>query len=632
MGGKGMSQEAKDTRPSGRRGPLSVERRVKALHDILIQIYGPERLILRAGKLQALKHLRSDDLGQQVLALQKIILEDPSLSQVPTRREIPGILLTLEDELADTLARRTLEEDLEKKIADKMQERHEEYVRDIRNQILREDGGPETSETLRKLERLVTLEQVGLTGSALEVVRPADLTEVVGQRAAVQSLLAKLASPYPQHVILYGPPGVGKTTVARLVLDAAKRFPQSPFGETAPFVEADGTTLRWDPREVTNPLLGSVHDPIYQGARRDLAEGGIPEPKTGLVTDAHGGVLFIDEIGEMDPVLQNKLLKVLEDKRVKFDSPYYDPEDANVPKYVHKLFQEGAPADFVLVGATTRSPEEISPALRSRCAEIYFEPLTPDEVARIAGQAAVKLGVTLTEEAASLISQYTLEGRKAVTLIADAYSEAYLRTGQKPETLAERVVQTVISRARLSPVKPVLSGQPSPGRVFGLAVAGFQGLVLEIEAAVFAARDPDRGQWRFNQTAGNMAKDSVFNAQSVLRRVTGRDLGQYDVHVNVIGGGNIDGPSAGVAIAVAIYSALTNTPVRTDAAVTGELALSGRVKAVGGIPEKIFGARQAGLNTVIIPEDNRMDVPGLREGPEVKLAATFEDVLASLLL
>ncbi|MDA8195061.1 MAG: Lon family ATP-dependent protease [Thermaerobacter sp.] len=633
-----MSEEAKDSKDlkesrgqAGRRGALSLERRVKALHDVLIQIYGPERLILRAGKLQALKHLRSEDLGHQVLALQKLILDDPSLGLIPSRREIPGILAALEDELADMLARRTLEEDLEKRIADKMQERHEEYVRDIRNQILREDSGPETPETMKKLARLVDLDQVGLSSSALEVVRPKALDEVVGQRPSIEGLLAKLASPFPQHVILYGPPGVGKTTVARLVLEVAKGYAQSPFGEAAPFVETDGTTLRWDPREVTNPLLGSVHDPIYQGARRDLAEGGIPEPKTGLVTDAHGGVLFIDEVGEMDPVLQNKLLKVLEDKRVKFDSPYYDSDDANVPKYVHKLFRDGAPADFVLVGATTRSPEEISPALRSRCAEIYFDPLSPDDIQVITRQAAERLGVTLPADSAELLSRYTLEGRKAVTLVADAFSEAYLRSGQRPQDLTLDVVQGVISRARLSPVAPALSREPYPGRSLGLAVAGFQGMVLEIEATVFPAQEPGRGKWRFNQTAGSMAKDSVFNAESVLRRLTGRDLGQFDVHVNVVGGGNIDGPSAGTAIFVAIYSALTQSAVRTDVAMTGEISLSGRIKPVGGIPEKIFGARQAGLLRVLVPYDNRSDVPDLKgAGPDVVIVTTIEDVLSEV--
>jgi len=67
---------------------------------------------------------------------------------------------------------------------------------------------------------------------------------------------------------------VGKTTAARLVLDAAKKSGYTPFREDAPFVEVGGSTLRWDPRESTNPLLGSVHDPIYQGSRRDFAEGG----------------------------------------------------------------------------------------------------------------------------------------------------------------------------------------------------------------------------------------------------------------------------------------------------------------------------------------------------------------------
>ena len=85
----------------------------------------------------------------------------------------------------------------------------------------------------------------------------------------------------------------------------------------------------------------------------------------------------------MDPILQNKLLKVLEDKRVYFDSSYYDPNDPQVPKYIRKLFEEGAPADFVLIGATTRDPSEINPALRSRCAEVFFDPLGREEIEQI---------------------------------------------------------------------------------------------------------------------------------------------------------------------------------------------------------------------------------------------------------
>ena len=273
-----------------------------------------------------------------------------------------------------------------------MAERHQEYVKDLKLEALRESGGPETPASQAKLEELQALSQRSLAASALQQLRPQTLRDVVGQEAAIRALLAKISSPYPQHAILYGPPGVGKTTVARLVLEVAKSRPYTPFAKDAPFVEASGTTLRWDPRETINPLLGSVHDPIYQGSRREFADAGVPEPKLGLVTRAHGGVLFIDEIGEMDPALQSRLLKVLEDKRVTFESSYYDESAPNVPEYVKRLFREGAPADFILIGATTREPEDIDPAIRSRCAEIFFSPLTQHQILSIVTGAIKRLG------------------------------------------------------------------------------------------------------------------------------------------------------------------------------------------------------------------------------------------------
>jgi len=611
-----------------------LRRQVGALFGLLTTVWGPERLVLKAGKLEALALMKSDTVGEQVLALQRLVNEDPTIDAVPTRTQIPKIMEQLEDDIADLVARRSVEDKIEKKIQQRMQERHEDYVREIKQQVLKEDAGPETSSTLKKLEHLEGLDQKKLARTAMEVLRPARFDEVVGQGRAVKSALAKIASPFPQHIILYGPPGVGKTTVARLALEEAKQLKHTPFAADAPFVEVDGATLRWDPREVTNPLLGSVHDPIYQGARRDMADSGVPEPKLGLVTDAHGGILFIDEVGELDDMLQNKLLKVLEDKRVRFDSSYYDANDPNVPQYVKKLFTEGAPADFVLIGATTRDPSEINPALRSRCAEVFFEPLTPTDILTIVNQAAGRLGVSLEPGVAALIAEYTIEGRKAIGILADSYGLALYQRGDAiaidglPPILTRDHVLEVIQSGRMAPnVHLKASPTTEVGRIFGLGVLGYIGSVLEIEAIAFRSRESGKGSLRMNDTAGSMTKDSLFNAAAVVRRATGEDLANWDIHVNIVGGGRIDGPSAGVAIYLAMISAIQERPIRQDVALTGEVSIRGTVKAIGGVYEKIYGAKQAGMAMVVLPEENRKDAPQEITGIQVRFASTIEQAM-----
>ncbi len=612
-----------------------LQRQVTAMYGLLSSIYGSDKLVLRAGKLEALQLMRSDRIEERVLALQKLVFEDPTYEALPTIEEIPAILETLQDEIADTIARRTVEEELEKKIGEKMNQRHEDYIREIKMQIIKENSGPENAQTLKRLAILEKLDSKKLATSAMEILRPETFEEVIGQERAVKALLAKLASPFPQHIILYGPPGVGKTTAARLALEVAKGIKGAPFAKDAPFVEVDGTTLRWDPREVTNPLLGSVHDPIYQGARRDLAETGIPEPKLGLVTDAHGGILFIDEIGELDPALQNKLLKVLEDKRVFFDSSYYDPNDPNVPQYIKKIFEEGAPADFVLIGATTRDPEDINPAVRSRCAEVFFEPLTPAAIQDIIKQAAAKLKVKIDVQIPEIISEYTIEGRKAINILADAYGLACFRQQEHSGVPVHITVQDVYEVVQVSRLTPYVLNKASDelevGKIFGLGVAGYLGSVLEIEAVAFPARSPGQGNIRFNDTAGSMAKDSVFNAASVIRKLTGEDVSNYDIHVNVLGGGRIDGPSAGVAITLAMLSAIQDEPILQNIAVTGEVSIQGKVRAVGGVFEKIYGAKQAGIKKVFIPKENIQDVPVDLKGIEVIPVQRVEEILEHIL-
>ncbi|OPZ74235.1 MAG: Lon protease 2 [Firmicutes bacterium ADurb.Bin456] len=615
--------------PGKLKGPDPVKRQVAALYSLLAELYGSDKLVLKAGKLDALKLMRSDKLEEKVLALQRLVFEDPTYDNLPAPEAIPAILEEIEEEIADNIARRTVEDQLEKKISEKLQQRHEEYVKEIKMQVLKENTGPENAGTLKKLALLEKMEQKRLSKSAMEFLRPATFEEIIGQERAIKALLARLASPYPQHILLYGPPGIGKTTAARLALEVAKKATGTPFTKDSEFIEVNGATLRWDPREITNPLLGSVHDPIYQGARRDLAETGIPEPKLGLVSDAHGGVLFIDEIGEMDCILQNKLLKVLEDKRVYYESSYYDPHEPNTPQYIKKIFEEGAPADFILIGATTRDQEEINPAIRSRCAEIFFEPLTPRAIQEILKQAAYKLGVELDPEVPGIISEYTIEGRKAISILADAYGLACYRSGAGEScriTLPD--VLEIVQVSRLSPyVNCKVSSQREIGKIFALGVMGFLGSVLEIEAVAFPARNQGQGTIRFNDTAGSMAKDSVFNAASVIRKLTGEDTANYDLHVNVVGGGRIDGPSAGVAIFLSILSAIQGRPIPQDVAVTGEVSIQGKVRAVGGICEKIYGARQAGIKAILLPSENQKDVPAELKGIQVVPVSTVEEII-----
>ncbi|UZD42842.1 Lon family ATP-dependent protease [Selenomonas sputigena] len=610
-----------------------LDREIDALYSILADEAGSDRLVIKAGKMDAMRLMRSPVRGERVLALERIVYENPTIERVPTESEIPAILVELSERIADIMARRSMEDKIEQKIQEKLEENHQDYVQDIRMQVLKDEKSAiESPQAAKKREELEALEKVHLTQSVMELLRPKTLEEVVGQERAVKALASKLASPYPQHLLLYGPPGVGKTTAARIVLEAVKKEAHSPFAENAPFVETDGTTLRWDSRDMTNPLLGSVHDPIYQGARRDLADGGIPEPKPGMVTEAHGGILFIDEIGEMDEMLQNKLLKVLEDKRAFFESAYYDHTDEKVPPYIRKLFEEGAPADFVLIGATTRDASHVNPALRSRCAEIYFEPLTPKHIEEIVQNAAKKLKVEVAEEVVRLISEYTTEGRKAINILADAYSLALSRTKEGEDVkISKADIYEVAQVSRLYQfVTKKASKKPEVGHVFGLGVAGFLGSVIEIEAVVFPAEEKGKGQVRFNETAGSMAKDSVFNAASVLRHLTGKSIHDYDVHINVIGGGNIDGPSAGTAILAALVSAVTEKPLRQDVAVTGEISLAGRVRPVGGVFEKAYGAKQAGIRTLVIPKENDKDIPEGHLGLDIHAVETAEEAFAVL--
>ncbi|MDZ5254855.1 Lon family ATP-dependent protease [Clostridium sp. LIBA-8841] len=610
---------------------LGVESQVEALKDIINNILDEGAFRARVIRFKIQEYINSTNPYEKLYGLSKIVSEGKGLSEIPTEENINEALEDVCAMISDAIARRYVQNKIEKEVEQFLMEKQEKYVDELRVNIMKKKKGPENGKTEKKLEELEELDERVPNKNIMSLLRPDSFEEVVGQERAVKSLLSKLASPYPQHIILYGPPGVGKTTAARIALETAKKLKSTPFDDKSNFIEVNGTTLRWDPREITNPLLGSVHDPIYQGSKRDLAEIGVPEPKPGLVTEAHGGILFIDEIGELDEILQNKLLKVLEDKRVEFSSSYYDPDDENTPKYIKYLFDKGAPADFVLIGATTREPGEINPALRSRCTEVYFEPLSSKDIEKIVLNAAEKLNVKLEDGLEKKIASYTIEGRRAVNILADAYGHAiYGLEGEVPEnlTITLKDLNEVVSIGRFTPyerLENLDSGEI--GHVYGLGVLGFLGSTIEIEATAFKAKKKGAGRIRFNDTAGSMAKDSVFNAASVIRKFTDKDIHDYDIHVNVIGGGKIDGPSAGAAITICVMSALLEKPIRQDLAITGEISLRGKIKPVGGIFEKIYGARRKGIKLVTVPKDNENEIPKGLEDIEVRAISSIEELM-----
>lgn len=497
-------------------------------------------------------------------------------------------------------------------------------------------------ESRKEMEKLRRLREINLTEPLAEKTRPSKFEDIIGQEEGLKALRAALCGPNPQHVIIYGPPGVGKTAAARLILEEARNNPDSPFGEKAKFIELDATTARFDERGIADPLIGSVHDPIYQGAG-PLGMAGIPQPKPGAVTKAHGGLLFIDEIGELHPIQMNKLLKVLEDRKVFLESAYYSSEDSNIPVHIHDIFQNGLPADFRLVGATTRMPDNIPPAIRSRCLEVYFRALLPQEIAMIAENAARKIDFRLEDEAVEVLQKYATNGREAVNIIQIAGGIAL---AEKRKEIRTADIEWVVNSGQYSPrPEKKIPKMPQIGLVNGLAVYGpNMGTLMEIEAAVLAA---GKGKGRVVVTGvvdeeeigsgsrimkrKSMARGSVENVLTALKHHLKLEPQNYDIHVNFPGGVPADGPSAGVAIAVAIYSAIKKLPVDNKVAMTGEVSVRGVIKPVGGVVAKVEAARQAGVKRVFVPRDNYQAIFKEMEGIEVIPVDNLAEIINSSL-
>ncbi|MDC4243057.1 ATP-dependent protease LonB [Clostridium perfringens] len=502
----------------------------------------------------------------------------------------------------------------------------------------KKDNSVLEKENEKEMEKLNKLRMIKLTEPLTEKSRPSNLEEIIGQEKGIKALKAALCGPNPQHVIIYGPPGVGKTAAARIILEEAKKMAASPFNKDSKFVEIDATTLRFDERGIADPLIGSVHDPIYQGAG-SLGIAGVPQPKPGAVTKAHGGILFIDEIGELHPIELNKLLKVLEDRKVFLDSAYYSSEDPNTPRYIKEIFDNGLPADFRLIGATTRSPEEIVPAIRSRCVEIFFRGLTVEEIRKIALNATNKVGYRISDEGLDIVSRYCTNGREVINLVQLCSG---LAINENRDYIKESDIYWVIENGQYNPrMERMINDKPEIGYVNGLAVYGANnGALMEIEATAKLSSnsigsikitgivdDEELGGGEKKIKRKSTAYCSVQNVLTVLDNIFNLNSKAYDIHVNFPGGIPVDGPSAGISIATAIYSAIKGVPVNNRVAMTGEISIKGKVKPIGGVNAKILAVKRAGVELVIVPKENLSSITRDIDGIKIVGVKKIEEVL-----
>jgi Lon-like ATP-dependent protease len=349
--------------------------------------------------------------------------------------------------------------------------------------------------------------------------------------------------------------------------------------------------------------------------------------------------LFLDEIGELHPIQMNKLLKVLEDRRVILESAYYSEENTQIPQHIHDIFQYGLPADFRLVGATTRTPEDIPPALRSRCLEIFFRPLKPQEIGSIVRTASQKMEMEVSQEAAEVIQLYATNGREAINTLQIAAGIAL--TEGRQEIRASDVEWVVHSSQKSPRQEKQVHEQPQVGLVNGLAVYGpNMGTVMELEVTASPALVPGSGRVTMTglveeeEMGGrsrtirrkSMAKGSIENVLTVLQRM-GLCPCDYDLHINFPGGIPIDGPSAGITIAAAIYSAIKEKPIDNRVALTGEVSIHGKVKPVGGVVAKVEAAKLAGATRVLIPAENWQSI--FEEMKEIQIipVSTVEEAI-----
>lgn len=430
-------------------------------------------------------------------------------------------------------------------------------------------------------------------------------------------LAVKKLNPNMKGTILClaGPPGVGKTSLAKSVADSLGRN----------FVRVS---------------LGGVRDEAEIRGHRRTYIGSMPGRIIKAIKNAGSvnPVILLDEIDKMssdfkgDPA--SAMLEVLDPEQNKhFEDHYLD-----MPFDLSKVF-------FV---ATANDLRSIPGPLRDRMEIINLSSYTEFEKLHIANNYLIKqaqnenglnnIKISITDKAVlKIIDEYTKEAgvrnlKREISSLFRKVARKVIDTEAKSVSINVKNLESYLGHPKFRPEK-MKKAVSKVGVVNGLAWTSVGGMTLEVQGVQI----PGKGNLSLTGTLGNVMKESAMVAFTYLKanldkfQIDSTVLEKKDIHLHFPEGATPkDGPSAGTAITTTILSVLTGRKVKQTFAMTGEITITGEVLPVGGIKEKVIGAHRAGIKNIILPDDNKVDVEEIPEEvmKDIKIyfASTYEDV------
>ena len=433
---------------------------------------------------------------------------------------------------------------------------------------------------------------------------------------AVRTLTQKGESPI---LCLVGPPGTGKTSIAKSLARSLKK----------PFVRISLGGVR-DEAEIRG------HRKTYVGAMPGRIANGI------RTTGVKNPVLLLDEIDKVSTDYKgdtfSALLEVLDsEQNSKFRDHYLEvPLDLSEVTFI----------------TTANTLQTIPRPLLDRMEIIEISSYTENEKLHIAIEHLIpkqleKHGITNEQLSFSkkaiwkIAHNYTKEAgvrqlEREIGNICRKAAKELLTTEKKKITVTDRNLHKFLGKEKYS--YQMANAAPEVGIVRGLAWTSVGGDTLQIEVNVM----PGKGEIMLTGQLGDVMKESARAGISYIRSVSKKYaiaedfFEKHDIHVHIPEGAvPKDGPSAGITMATAMLSAVTGKKVRADLAMTGEITLRGRVLPIGGLKEKLLAAKNAGIQTVLIPKENTADVEELSseitKGLEIIPVETMEEVLKKAL-